>query len=170
MLNEYFELMVDIALPARGHARQVRRRRDHGAVRRAGRTCPTRRSRGALRARDAEGAAEFNRTRVAEGQEPIQIGIGINTGEVVAGAIGSSKALAVHGHRRRGEHRLAPVLDRQGRARSSCRSPRCGACAEHVDAAALPPVKVKGKEQELQIYNVARHEGREWRQERTRPM
>ncbi len=45
MLNEYFELMVDILFKHAGHARQVRRRRDHGAVRRAGATCPTRRSR-----------------------------------------------------------------------------------------------------------------------------
>ena len=42
--------------------------------------------------------------------------------------------------------------------------------AEHVDACTLPPVKVKGKEQELQIYNVVGMKGDEWRQERTRPM
>jgi len=34
---------------------------------------------------------EFNRHRMAEGQSPVHSGIGINTGEVVYGAIGSSK-------------------------------------------------------------------------------
>jgi adenylate cyclase len=36
---------------------------------------------------------EWNLMRVAEGEEPIHIGIGINTGDVVAGYLGSSKAL-----------------------------------------------------------------------------
>jgi len=33
----------------------------------------------------------------------------------------------------------------------------------------LPAVKVKGKEQELQIYSVLGIKGEEWRQEHTRP-
>lgn len=36
---------------------------------------------------------EFNRMRVAAGADPIQIGIGVNTGPVIAGAIGSSRTL-----------------------------------------------------------------------------
>ena len=36
---------------------------------------------------------EFNRMRVATGADPIQIGIGVNTGPVIAGAIGSSRTL-----------------------------------------------------------------------------
>jgi adenylate cyclase len=36
---------------------------------------------------------EFNRMRVASGSEPIHIGIGVNTGPVIAGAIGSTRTL-----------------------------------------------------------------------------
>src|SRR4029077_2497691 len=36
---------------------------------------------------------EFNRTRAAENQAPIRIGIGINTGNVITGTIGSTRAL-----------------------------------------------------------------------------
>ena len=96
---------------------------------------------------------EFNRTRMAEGQEEIPVGIGINTGTVVTGAIGSSRALAVHRHRRRGEHGLAPVRRRAGgpdlrsrmppTAKSPTASPRCRS----------PPVRVKGKADELRVYN-----------------
>ena len=36
---------------------------------------------------------EFNRVRDSQGSEPIRIGVGINTGPVIAGAIGSSRTL-----------------------------------------------------------------------------
>ena len=38
---------------------------------------------------------------------------------------------------------------------------------EHVDGILLPPVKVKGKEQELQVYSVLGMKGEEWRVEQT---
>ena len=92
MLNEYFEVMVDVLFRAQGHARQVRRRRDHGAVRRAGRHARRAAVRGALRHRDADRRCASSTARaLAEGLEPIQIGIGINTGRVITGAIGSSR-------------------------------------------------------------------------------
>ena len=40
-----------------------------------------------------QGLAEFNRTRASENLPPINIGIGINTGVVITGAIGSTRAL-----------------------------------------------------------------------------
>ena len=41
---------------------------------------------------------------------------------------------------------------------------------EHVDFVQMAPVRLKGKEQEQQVYNVVGMKGDEWRQERTRPM
>jgi len=46
-----------------------------------------------VRARHDAGPVQFNRVRLDEGQHEIKIGIGINTGMVVTGAIGSSRAL-----------------------------------------------------------------------------
>ncbi len=40
-----------------------------------------------------QGLAEFNRTRASEGLSSIDIGIGINTGNVITGSIGSTRAL-----------------------------------------------------------------------------
>ena len=37
---------------------------------------------------------DFNYTRVSRGEAPIEIGIGINTGDVVAGYIGSSRTMS----------------------------------------------------------------------------
>jgi adenylate cyclase len=37
--------------------------------------------------------SKFNRTRIAERQQPVRVGIGINTGEAIYGAIGSTKTL-----------------------------------------------------------------------------
>ena len=42
--------------------------------------------------------------------------------------------------------------------------------ADHVDAVTMAPVRLKGKENEQQVYNVVGMKGDEWRQERTRPM
>jgi adenylate cyclase len=112
---------------------------------------------------------EFNRTRLAENQEPIKIGIGINTGRVITGAIGSSRTLqyTAIGDAVNTASRLCSVA-KAGEIILSENTMRMVAGA--VDAVTLPAVRVKGKEQELKIYNVIGLKGEEWRQERTRPM
>ncbi len=113
---------------------------------------------------------EFNRTRVAERQDPIRIGIGINTGMVVSGAIGSTKTL-----------QYTAIGDPVNTASRLCSLAKPGEIivsettmsriASKVDAQVLPPTKVKGKVDALQIYNVVgmKDEG-EWQGELTRPL
>jgi adenylate cyclase len=96
---------------------------------------------------------EFNRTRAAEGNEPIEIGIGINTGTVLTGAIGSSKAL-----------QFTAIGDAMNVAARLCSAAKTGEIivsastmarvAGRVEAVALESISVKGKSEKLQIFNV----------------
>jgi adenylate cyclase len=112
---------------------------------------------------------EFNRTRLAERQEPIRIGIGINTGNVVTGAIGTSRAI-----------QYTAVGDPVNTASRLCSLAKPGEIlisentmkrvAAKVEAQALPPVRVKGKNDELRIFSVNGMKGSEWQREYTKPM
>jgi hypothetical protein len=59
---------------------------------------------------------KFNRRRIDNGQPPLAIGIGIHTGPLVAGYIGSSKALSYTVIGDTCEHQCAPVRRRHGRS------------------------------------------------------
>lgn len=98
-----------------------------------------------------DGLAEFNRTREAENQDPIEIGIGINTGNVITGAIGSTRALqyTAIGDAMNVASRLVNIAKR-GEIIMSEETYR--KVADRVEAEAMPPVKVKGKEKEQKIY------------------
>lgn len=168
MLNEYFELMVDVLFRADGTldkyvgdeimalfgAPVAMDEAPLHAVR-----CAVEMQR-ALR--------EFNRTRVAEGLEPITIGIGINTGRVITGAIGSSRTL-----------QYTAIGDAVNTASRLCSVAKAGeiilsestrrAVADRVELVQLPPVRLKGKEQEQQIYGVAGIKDDDY-SENTRPM
>ncbi|MDX2019114.1 MAG: adenylate/guanylate cyclase domain-containing protein [Deltaproteobacteria bacterium] len=112
---------------------------------------------------------DWNRIRVAEGLPEIQIGIGINTGEVVTGAIGSSRAL-----------QYTAIGDAVNTAARLCSNAKAGQLLvseftyakvmDRVAAVRLPPLKVKGKEKELNVYNVIGMRSSDWRQESTRPL
>jgi adenylate cyclase len=101
-----------------------------------------------------QGLEEFNRTRAAENQVPIRIGIGINTGHVITGSIGSTRALqyTAIGDAMNVASRLVNIAS-PGEiilSESTYRYVR-----DRVDATALPPVKVKGKAEELRVFRVS---------------
>lgn len=96
---------------------------------------------------------EFNHTREAEKLAPIEIGIGINTGEVLTGAIGSTRALqyTAIGDAMNVASRLVDIA-RPGEIILSFET--YSKVADRVEAVALTPVDVKGKVDKIKIYRL----------------
>ena len=97
---------------------------------------------------------EFNRTRASENLDAIRIGIGINTGNVITGAIGSTRALqyTAIGDAMNVASRLVNVA---GSGEIIISEDTYRQVAGRIEATALPPVKVKGKINELKVYRVS---------------
>src|SRR6185503_18991788 len=141
MLNEYFEVMVDVLFRAQG---TLDKYVGDEIMALFGAPvdmpeAPVHAVRCALEMQKA--LREFNRTRLAENQDPIKIGIGINTGRVVTGAIGSSRTL-----------QYTAIGDAVNTASRLCSVAKAGEIilsentmrrvASVVDAVSLPAVKV----------------------------
>jgi adenylate cyclase len=96
---------------------------------------------------------EFNTTRASENLAPIRIGIGINTGHVITGAIGSTRALqyTAIGDAMNVASRLVNVA---GSGEIIISEDTYQYVTGRIDAQALPPVKVKGKADELKVYRI----------------
>src|SRR3954471_3180669 len=168
MLNEYFELMVDVIFRYEGTLDKF-----VGDEIIALFGAPVAMAQGELKAVQCaldmmKVLSEFNRTRLAEGQNEIKIGIGINTGMVVTGAIGSSRAL-----------QYTAIGDAMNTASRLCSVAQPGQIIlsdatyrkvqSEIAAIPLPPVRVKGKADELRVYNAVGTRTRDWRNENTRP-
>jgi adenylate cyclase len=154
VVNDYFELMVDILF-------------DHGGIldKFIGDAlmglwgAPVRRPDDATRAVQAAVQMqtklhEFNAERSVEGKQPLQIGIGLHTGQVVVGNMGSSKALS---YTAIGDGvNLASRLCGVAREQMIVISEECAAKAgkDKFLLESLPPTKVKNREAPVQIWSV----------------
>jgi len=99
--------------------------------------------------------ARFNRKRVEDDLPPLAIGIGIHTGPLVAGYIGSSKALSytVIGDTANTSARICGIAAAGQVLISEATLAKVQAKVE-VDE--LPPANLKGKEKPFRIFNVKR--------------
>ena len=144
-------------LQVRGHARQVHGRRHHGLLGRARSRTPTTPS-AACSARSSRWRCSAGSTASAsgEGKPPLAVGIGIHTGPLVAGYVGSSKALSytVIGDTANTSARLCGDRRRAGRSSSARRRSRGSAAAS--SSRRFEPRSLKGKEKPLRIFNVLR--------------
>src|SRR4029079_12726672 len=106
---------------------------------------------------------EFNTTRASENHEAIKVGIGMNTGQVVTGLIGSSKALqyTAIGDAMNTAARLQSIA-KAGEIIVSEQAMRY--IVDRVEAISLQPVEVKGKRERVRVYNVVgvKGEAEEW--------
>jgi adenylate cyclase len=97
----------------------------------------------------------YNRKRVELGQPPLAIGMGLHTGTLVAGYVGSSKALSytVIGDTANTSARLCGIALSGQVIVSENTLARLGTRFEVEE---LPPAHLKGKEKPLRIFNVKR--------------
>jgi len=95
----------------------------------------------------------LNQRRIARGQGPLAVGIGIHTGPVVAGYIGSSKALSytVIGDTANTSARLCGIAESGQVLISETTRAELG---NRFELRELPPAHVKGKEQALRVFEV----------------
>jgi adenylate cyclase len=158
MLNEYFEQMVEIIFRYEGtldkfvgdeimalYGSPVTHADD-----------PVRAVRTALDMLEVLG--RWNVERISVGKVPVQIGIGINTGDVVAGYLGSSKALeyTVIGDSVNTGSRLCSAAKAGQILVSEDTEKRLGGL---FDLQEQPPMSLKGKSKPLRIYAVIGEKG-----------
>jgi adenylate cyclase len=153
MLNEYFEHMVETLFKYEGTLDKFM---GDGLMALWGAPVvhpddPIRAVQCALEQMDTLG--QYNRQRVERSLPPLSVGIGIHTGPLVAGYIGSSKALSytVIGDTANTSSRLCGhALAGQIIVSESTHSKLGG----KFDSEELPPALVKGKEKPLRIFNI----------------
>ena len=168
MLNEYFELMVDVIFKHEGTLDKFVGD-EIVALFGAPVALPNAEIKAVECALDMIMVlAEFNRVRAAEGKEEIKIGVGVNTGSVVTGAIGSSRALqyTAIGDAVNTASRLCSVAKANEILVSEATFSRVQSV---VNATALTPVRVKGKTDVLRVWNITSMRTPDWRAETTKP-
>jgi adenylate cyclase len=155
LLNEYFELMVDTIFKYEGTLDKFM---GDGIMALWGAPAahpddPIRSVQCAIEQMEALG--RFNRKRMELGTPPLAIGIGLHTGPLVAGYVGSSKALSytVIGDTANTSARLCGIaLPGQIIVSEST----LGRLVNRFEVEELPAAHLKGKEKPLRIFNVKR--------------
>ena len=153
MLNEYFERMVEVIFHHEGTLDKFVGD-EIMALFGAPVAHPNDAYRAVKTALEMKGVLEqFNRERVEAGQQEIHIGIGINTGDCVAGYLGSSRALeyTVIGDTVNTGARLCS-LAKGGEIIIS--ESTYAAVKDHFEVIQLPDASVKGKALALKVFNV----------------
>jgi adenylate cyclase len=153
MLNEYFELMVEVIFKYQGTLDKF-----VGDEIMALFGAPVSSEDHAYRAvkvavEQMQALEEWNLVRVAEGDDPISVGMGINTGEVVAGYLGSSKALeyTVIGDVVNTASRLC---SRAGPGEIVISKNTYEIVKDQFNVEEMPAAQLKGKAQSQQLYRV----------------
>jgi adenylate cyclase len=155
MLNEYFEMMVETIFKYEGTLDKFM---GDGIMALWG--APAHNPDDAIRCvqsslEQMERLGQFNRLRVERNQMPLAIGIGIHTGPLVAGYVGSSKALSytVIGDTANTSARLCGIALAGQIIVSEGTLAKLG---NRFEVEELPAANLKGKEKPLRIYNVKR--------------
>jgi adenylate cyclase len=153
MLNEYFELMVEVVFKYEGTLDKF-----VGDEIMALFGAPVTHPDDAYRAvkvavEQLEALDEWNLVRVADGEPAIHVGVGINSGSVVAGYLGSSKALE-----------YTVIGDVVNTASRLCSVAKAGEIIisnntfelvkDYFETQELSPTQVKGKAQALKVHKV----------------
>ncbi|MBW2527687.1 MAG: GAF domain-containing protein [Deltaproteobacteria bacterium] len=155
MLNDYFELMVETIFK---HEGTLDKFMGDGimALWGAPMSHPDDAERAVECALEQVDALEgFNQDRIARDLAPLGVGFGIHTGAVVAGYIGSSKALS-----------YTVIGDVANTSARLCSRALAGqivvsetthaALPERFECEELPPVQLKGKREPMRVFNVTR--------------
>jgi adenylate cyclase len=153
MLNEYFELMVEVIFKYEGTLDKFM---GDGIMAFWG--APVVHPDDAVRSVQAaleqmEALGKFNRKLLELNQPPLAIGMGLHTGPLVAGYVGSSKALSytVIGDTANTSARLCGVALAGQIILTEATINRLGGRFEYEE---LPPAHLKGKEKPTRIFNV----------------
>jgi adenylate cyclase len=155
MLNDYFELMVEVLFK---HEGTLDKFMGDGIMALWG--APVAHKDDAMRSVECaieqmEVLGKFNRTRMEEGHLALAMGIGIHTGPLVAGYIGSSKALSytVIGDTANTSARLCSVASAGQILVSEQTLARLSGKFETEE---LAPANLKGKEKPFRIFDIKR--------------
>jgi adenylate cyclase len=153
MLNEYFELMVETLFKYEGTLDKFM---GDGIMALWG--APVQHPDDALRCvncalEQMEVLGRFNRRRIERDQPPLAVGMGIHTGPLVAGYIGSSRALSytVIGDTANTSARLCGVATPGQILLSEVTLAKLGG---RFDCVELPPAQLKNKEKPFRVFNL----------------